>query len=84
MTANEKITIARLLDLTEDYIKTGYAKTREYQPVESESEAAPEPESAFSSLPLAYQIDDNDVDEHETNEQDEELAEAAEPASESE
>ena len=53
MTAEEKATLTRLLDLAGDYLRDGYAMVHEY------AESTP-PEAGISSLPLAYQVDEDE------------------------
>ena len=72
MTVNEKTTLARFLDLTGDYFKDGHARDREYKVFADDTpqeEILPEsnPES-LSSLPLAYQVNENGH-EHEYEEE---------------
>ena len=84
MTADEKVTLARFLDLAGDYLKDGYLRDREPYSFNNDpavepnapgassnagglSSAGASPEAGgsegrgFSSLPLAYQIDENDA-----------------------
>lgn len=59
MTALEKTQIARFLDMAEDCLRDGYAKPREEYAFAPDAEPeAPEPSGGpeFSSLPLAYQV----------------------------
>jgi len=67
MTAEEKTTLARFLDLAGDYLSDGYARNRDDQVFENDTqvEPAPPPED-FSSLPLAYQVDEDEEDAVET------------------
>jgi len=61
MTAEEKTTLARFLDLAADYLGDGYARSRAGYAFkdDAESNLPNEPESGeFSSLPLAYQVDE--------------------------
>ena len=65
MTAEEKTTLARFLDLAGDYIKDGHARTCKVYAFEDDAPhpAAAEPSPAhreFSSLPLAYQMDETE------------------------
>jgi len=73
MTAEEKNTIARFLDLATDYLKDGHAQNRAGAAFQDDvfaddalqgglhAEDPAEPASGdFSSLPLAYQIDENE------------------------
>ena len=59
MTAEEKTVLARFLDLAGGYLKDGYARNRDEYAFEDDVQ--PEPEGGcgvFSSLPLAYQMDE--------------------------
>jgi len=67
MTAEEKTVLAHFLDLAGDYAKDGYARTREtpdfQNDVAAETEIQTEsipPSEAFSSLPLAYQVEEDE------------------------
>jgi len=68
MTAEEKTVLARFLDLAGDYIKDGYAKDRDEYAFEGDAvvPAAPAETAAkqgdLSSLPLAYQMDEDEED----------------------
>jgi len=53
MTSEQKTTLARFLDLTGDYLSGGHARQHEYSFENDKQE--------FSSLPLAYQIDEEEV-----------------------
>ena len=62
MTAEEKTTLARFLDLTGDYLKDGHTRNRVDHSFEDDPtpvKSSPPP-GDFSSLPLAYQIDENE------------------------
>jgi len=72
LTADEKIVLARFLDRAGDYLRDGYARDRpDYTfgndtPVLTEPPSGPNsPSEDFSSLPLAYQVDE-DTEEKET------------------
>ena len=67
LTAEEKFSIARFLDLAGDYLRDGYARDHNNSgfeddkppmPTDSESPAKSESDD-FSSLPLAYQMDED-------------------------
>ena len=62
MTAEEKTTLARFLDMTGDFLKDGYAGSRETHIFPDGEVLPPSVEAAtentFSSLPLAYQVDE--------------------------
>ena len=68
MTAEEKSTLARFLDLAGDYVRDGYARKHEYccfeadTPEEKTTLAAESEPETFSSLPLAYLVDEDDYD----------------------
>jgi len=61
MNGEEKTTLALFLDLAGDYLKDGYKRDRQYTPGFFPDDAVP------SSLPLAYQVDEDEHDEY-TNE----------------
>ena len=76
MTAEEKTSLSRFLNLTGDYLKGGYALSQEdhaftddaqaerTQPVETGTQAEPAHLSGdLSSLPLAYQVDEDEEGE---------------------
>ena len=61
MTADEKTTLARFLDLAGDYLKDGYARAREECAFADDAPAgSSQPPESFSSLPLAYQVDEDE------------------------
>ncbi|MCL2232335.1 MAG: uracil-DNA glycosylase [Treponema sp.] len=62
MTAEEKTVLARFLDCTGDYLAGGYVKDREPCTFEDEHTALPSGPGDLSSLPLAYQMDEEGED----------------------
>ena len=58
MNREEKITLAHFLDLAGDCLGDGHARPRAEYHFEDDTPAE-KPGSSFSSLPLAYQIDEN-------------------------
>jgi DNA polymerase len=58
MTTEEKTTLARFLDLAGDYLRDGYRRDSENAPLQPEELRPLE----LSSLPLAYQVDEDDED----------------------
>ena len=61
MTAEEKTIVARFLDMAGDYLRDGYSRDRAACDFADDAPAAAPESGAFSSLPLAYQVDeDND------------------------
>jgi len=70
MTAEEKTTLARFLDLAGDYIKDGHVRNRDEYAFEDDAAPLPaeaEAPRAFSSLPLAYQMDEDEDDSAPSN-----------------
>jgi len=67
MTAEEKNTIARFLDLATDYLRDGYTQNRANETFQDDTppRTLDAPASAgFSSLPLAYQINEDGDDDN--------------------
>ena len=58
MTQEEKTTLTRFLDLAGDYLRDGYALKREYADSPEPVDSAEPPPGDFSSLPLAYLVDE--------------------------
>ena len=61
MTAEEKTALARFLDLTDDFLKDGYARDREDYAFENDRPDQPVEEK--NSLPLAYTVDESGEDD---------------------
>ena len=71
MTAEQKTTLARFLDITGDFLKDGHARNREayvfaddeMPPPNAKAQTQTAAENTFSSLPLAYQVDEFEASE---------------------
>jgi len=59
LTAEEKKPLVRFLDLAGDYLRDGYAVSRDYAELVDPAGPVP-PQEDFSSLPLAYRVDENE------------------------
>ncbi|MCL2380828.1 MAG: uracil-DNA glycosylase [Treponema sp.] len=71
MNAEEKTTLARFLDLAGDCLRDGHARHRDDYAFEDDAQEAPK---GFSSLPLAYQMDEEAALGEEAGEQSVSLA----------
>ena len=67
MTIDDKTTLACFLDLTEDYLRDGHKRNAQINPAAMPAEINTVHEK-LSSLPLAYQIDENEAAESYTEE----------------